>query len=867
MKYRKIYFFACMLFCASVQAQIFDDFSDGDITNNPTWAGDVDSFTVNASSQLQLNATVAGKVYLSTPIQMSSNDMEWRFWIRENFAPSDNNLARFYLMSDRQNLSDTGLYGYYLRFGENLSNDAVRLFRQQGNTHTLLCSATDGAISSSFNICVKVIRTIDGEWVLYCSDNGSTSLKEESRCTDTALFPVNYIGLICQYTASNRSNFYFDDIYCGSVYVDTIPPVVTGISVNKQTNNEIIIRFSEDIDSVSALDKTNYSIDNTIGIPNSIYFSQGSSSEIHILYNTPFPVNTSLKLSIHAIADVVGNIMADTAFDFFLYQSQIFDIVISEIMAKPSPTVNLPNAEYIELYNRRDFPIDLNGWQLQIGSGTRTLGNTIIQPHEYLIVTATANATLFGNYGNVISVSSMQLTDGGQTLRLTDPNANTIHFVSYSDAWHENAIKKAGGWSLEMIDTDNPCEEENNWKSSQSNVGGTPAKENSIAKKNSDVTFPALRLVASETEDEITVYFTETILPNKLTNKKAYSLSHSLHVDTILSIDANFTSARLKLSTPLKHGTIYTLTLADRFPDCVGNNTLFRASVDFAFAVAPQANEIIINEILFNPKENGVDFVEIYNRSDKVIDLRHLRLSTYKSDGSLDTGKIVSSIGEQFFPQQYKVLTTNPSIVQQHYTCPYPETFISMSSLPAYNNEKGTVILLHQDEIVDLFSYNESMHYPLLKSVKGVSLERINFDRKTQDAFNWHSAASTVGFATPGYRNSSYSDNMEQASHFEVYPEIFSPDNDGYNDNVSLSYSFPQAGYRASVFIYNASGIKVRELVNNQLLETEGYFTWDGIIDGGIKASVGTYIFLIEYWNLNGEVKRIKKTCTLAIKY
>jgi hypothetical protein len=849
------------------ELQIFDDFSDGDLTNNPVWLGDVDSFMVNPAFQLQLNALTAGNVYLSTLFGLFDDDMEWRFGIRENFAPSDNNLAKFYLMADRQNLLDTGLCGYYLRFGENGSNDAVRLFRQQGNTHILLCSATDGAIANSFNICVKVIRTVDGEWILYCSDNGSISLKEEARYVDTTLYPVNYAGIACQYTATNRNNFYFDDVYCGSIYVDTVPPVITNIVVNQQTKNEIIITFNEEVDSISALNKTNYLIDNNIGNPDSVYFSQGSFSQIHLIFNNLFSVNIPLTFSVSNISDLDGNIMKDTVFELFLYQSQLFDVVISEIMAKSSPVVKLPNAEYLELYNRMDYSINLNNWQLQIGNSLRTLGNVAINPGEYLIVTATANTSLFEHYGKVASVSSMQLTDGGQTVSLLDNNGETIHFVSYSDSWHDNSIKKAGGWSLEMVDTENVCEEESNWKSSQNNTGGTPGTKNSVARNNPDILAPALRLVASESEDEIRVYFTEIMIPEKLKDKHAYSLSHSLKADSVLSVGTDFRSVNLKLSGKLEYGTIYTLTLVDEFLDCAGNQIAVNSSVDFSYAVHPLANDVIINEILFNPKDDGVDFVEIYNRSDKIIDLRYLRLSTYKSDGSIDTGKLVSSIGEQLFPKQYKLLSTNSKIVQQQYDCPYPEAFIELNFFPSYNNTSGTVILLHYDHVIDLFTYNENMHYPLLRSNDGVSLERIHFDRKTQDEFNWHSAASIVGFATPGYKNSSYSENVEQTSHFEVYPEIFSPDNDGYNDLVNLSYSFPLAGYRASVSIYNVSGIKVRELVNNQLLETEGYFTWDGAIDGNIKAAVGTYIFLIQYWNLNGEVKTVKKTCTVAVKF
>jgi hypothetical protein len=328
-------------------------------------------------------------------------------------------------------------------------------------------------------------------------------------------------------------------------------------------------------------------------------------------------------------------------------------------------------------------------------------------------------------------------------------------------------------------------------------------------------------------------------------------------------------SVRLALSDSLQPDRIYTLTIVDTLFDCVENAIPLQSFTSFGYATYPAVNDIVINEILFNPLADGVEFVEIYNRSNKMIDLRTLRLSNLKNNGDMDTGKVVSPLGKQLFPQQYMVLTTRPDIVQKQYDCPYPERFIRMNSLPSYANTRGTVILLRDAdmEVIDLLTYNEKMHYPLLRSYKGVSLERIHFDRKTQDEFNWHSAASAAGYATPGYKNSSFSENIEQTSHFEVYPETFSPDDDGYNDNLNISYSFPQPGYRASIYIYNVAGKRLRTLVNNQLLETEGYFTWDGIIDGNLKAPIGTYIILIEYWNLDGEMGRVKKTCTVAVRF
>ncbi|MDR1878812.1 MAG: hypothetical protein LBQ64_04535, partial [Bacteroidales bacterium] len=97
--------FLCISFVC--KAQLWDDFTDGDLTNNPVWLGNTDSFRVNSSFELQLNASAAGKAYLALPMSLLNEDMEWRFWIRENFAPSANNFARFYLTSDREDLSDT----------------------------------------------------------------------------------------------------------------------------------------------------------------------------------------------------------------------------------------------------------------------------------------------------------------------------------------------------------------------------------------------------------------------------------------------------------------------------------------------------------------------------------------------------------------------------------------------------------------------------------------------------------------------------------------------------------------------------------------------------------------------------------------
>ena len=110
-----------LFFARPICAQLNDDFSDGDFTNNPIWNGDVSNFIINPSLQLQLNApALTDTSYLSseTGILDFNNPISWQFYIKLGFSPSNNNTVRYYLTSDNANLEGY-LSGYYIRIGEN----------------------------------------------------------------------------------------------------------------------------------------------------------------------------------------------------------------------------------------------------------------------------------------------------------------------------------------------------------------------------------------------------------------------------------------------------------------------------------------------------------------------------------------------------------------------------------------------------------------------------------------------------------------------------------------------------------------------------------------------------------------------------
>jgi len=170
------------------------------------------------------------------------------------------------------------------------------------------------------------------------------------------------------------------------------------------------------------------------------------------------------------------------------------------------------------------------------------------------------------------------------------------------------------------------------------------------------------------------------------------------------------------------------------------------------------------------------------------------------------------------------------------------------------------------ENTIDNFAYTEDMHFALLASNKGVSLERINYDRPTDDKTNWHSASEVVGFATPAYENSQFNPQLEREEKITVDPEIFSPDNDGYQDVTHIIFNTEEPGYVANIKIFDSRGRLTKYLANNLLLGTNQTITWDGLDHHNQRASMGVYVVFVELFDLEGNVKQYKKSVVVASK-
>ncbi|HNW97608.1 MAG TPA: lamin tail domain-containing protein [Bacteroidales bacterium] len=861
---KKIFFFL-LLVPSFGFSQFSDDFSDGNFSANPLWVGDIAKFEINSSKQLHLNATGADTSILYTNNHLVNNN-EWQFWVKLSFATSSNNNARVYLISDQQNIAGS-LNGYFVQIGE--ANDSIGLYKQSGTTIKIIIHGKFTYTNNSTNTFrIKVTRDDTGTWKLYSASDGGTVFQLEGSGFDNTFTTTSWFGVFCKYTTSNATKFYFDDFYVGPIIVDTFPPEINSINIISQT--QLNVYFSENIDTSTALTITNYNVDNGIGNPVSVEFDVNNGALMHLNFSTVFTEGIFYNLMVNNIKDLNGNFMLSSSTEFILYTPKEHDIVINEIMADPDPIVGLANYEYVELYNRTEYPIKMQNWKFAMGSTIKQIPDATLDPHSYILFSSASGQESISTYGMALAIPSFSITNNGETLTLYDSLYHVISTVSYTDDWYKDANKKDGGWSLEQIDPNNPCGGKDNWKASTGILGGTPGAANSVNELNPDNTIPEFLLVTIIDNFHIQLFFSEPMDSVFLKSISKYFIDNGIgNPANANPVAPQYSSVILELSSEIQNGIIYTITINDTLRDCTGNPLPVSSSKRFAIPQTPTNNDIVINEILSNPKDDGVDYVELYNRSSKVIDLKNFILSSYDTiASSLENIENISDEGYLLFPSEYVVLTSNPAKVKEQYYTPNPNNFISMLSFPTYNNDDGTVVLAlkNQSEIIDMVKYSTDMIYPLLNSSEGVSLERINFERPSNDKTNWHSASETVGFGTPAYKNSQSSENIFSDEQITISPEIFSPDNDGYNDILNINYNFDKPGYMANISIYDTNGRLIRNLINNVLLGTSGSFSWDGITDENEKARIGMYIIYFEVFDLNGNVKHYKRSAVLASK-
>jgi len=835
-------------------AQVSDDFSDGNFTSDPAWMGSRDNFIVNESGELQLNASSAGTSFLYVDFfPAPGRAIEWSLYIKLSFSPSGGNFSRLYLLSDQPDLSGP-LNGYYLQFGEPGSEDAIELFRQTGTNRTSLCRATTATIGGPFALRVKVRYQPDGHWYLYLDHSGEQNYVLESDATDARTLPGGYCGLLCTYTISNARRFYFDDfVILETELPDTTPPLVSSVEAIDAKTLKVV--FTEPPDPSSVLPE-NFRTNTQQAIASTL----DGTSAVLLSFANSFPNGEADVVYIENIKDLSGNVLSPVDIPFlYLKEHPVVyrDVIVTEIMSKPNDSGLLPESEFLELYNRSDVPVNLSDWVLSDPTTDALLPFFILLPGRHLIIVPSAVRNDFLKYGQVLALTRFPtLNNNGDIITLRSDDGITIDSLSYSTKWYRDPEKADGGWSLELIDPEDICSEHENWTASEAPEGGTPGRQNSVFASRPDNRGPGIVSLVPQGSTTLLVTFNEK-LDRVAPSVGEFAVDGGLMITDVAFADATLTKLLLTVSPSIQPGRTYTLKLSAVY-DCFGNRISSQdAERSFVFPQRAVAGDIVVNEVLFNPRPGGVDFVEIYNRSEKVIDLREWCLRNVNSSSAKKYP--IRNENLLTFPGQYYVFTGDVEILKNEYVKGVEEAFVE-TEIPALNDDEGFVVLLdHDGTMIDSMAYNAGVHTPFIKDDEGVSLERISALAEGHDVSNWKSASGDSGFATPGYRNSNAKPDIQTGDgSIVVDPELIQPFV-APNDFARINYHFTRGGLIANVTIYDNQGRAVRTIARNELLGTQGSFRWDGDTDNGGLVPTGYYMVWFEAFDSQGMLKTFRK--------
>jgi len=836
---------AILIFCSflvfGLDAQLSEDFSDGNLSVAPEWSGDVDSFQVNQNGELQLNGNGSGIATIIAGVAFPDS-VTWKVDFMTAFEPSNSNQFQILLMLDKADFSSAS--GYLLEVGSTGSPDPVCIYAlDSGEMQLLNCSS--GFFKPAIYYGLKVEYHNSGVWKVSLRDeNGFYSLAiqlhEKIIPSDFSLF-----GLSCKYTTSRNRDFFFDNILIDRLLPDTLPPRILSVEISKPT--EINIVCNELIDT-----STQTTPIKLTGVP-AISKLDISDRNIKVRLTDSLQSGKSYVLRVENIRDVNGNTLQDTLIPLLYWTTRTpapGELLITEVLPDPTPPLGLPDSEYIELYNPTTHAITTRELTLFIDNISTVLPETTIPPGHYALLSKT---NLSETSPEAIPITSDEMP----TLKNSDGSIGlesagvSIHEMRYSEDNYTTARLKPDGRSIEMRDIHQPCIIHDNWLASQHLSGGTPGKDNSYSVA-LDNTVPTTEYYfVSDDYKLISIHF------DRLLSSHAPTEVIFTPPATISSVKIAGQVLTIETIEPLKPDHHYSISIRGLL-DCKGREISQQLLGVMTPSLAPNT-QAIINEILADPESGCPTFIEIMNHSSsQSINAHHLALTG-------NFGTIPFDIERTIPPGCIIAFSKSPETLRQYFPTHNKKSIhqYDIGTLDRNNN----LIILHTSsgQVLDSASYNVEYHHPAISETKGVALERISplINGNKRDA--WQSASESSGWATPGTTNSqSFTHPVAFDDIFVLESEVFSPDGDGFEDLLIVHLSPSVAGRILNAQVLDFSGRLLRRVSEYILAGNNTLIVWNGTNEAGLVLRPGPYLLHIELIHNNGRSVHYKQPIVLA---
>ncbi|MCW9706026.1 lamin tail domain-containing protein [Fodinibius salsisoli] len=646
-----------------------------------------------------------------------------------------------------------------------------------------------------------------------------------------------------------------------SIKADQQPPSLSDVNIKKESELQLI--FSERLTAVSAVKKSNY----TLSPVRNIQLIAARSDTVTLYLSDPLISGQHYTLTVSGVTDIFGNQSSENQKDLEyieIAQAKAGDIIINEMMTNPG----LNSAEFVELYNRSGKNIDLDNWAFSDARDEVNLPSGIIlKTGEYLILTE--SATLGQSIDQALTISGFpSLNNTEETLSLYDSNGQLIDSLHYTSDWPE-AVSSA---SLERKDPKAASNDPANWTTNTTEQKNSAGIQNSTYQE--DILPPEVRFTKVRADGKIEVYFTEFI-------QRSQDLQFTMDGQSLekYSFDPH-SGNRIILEEPASLAKAIDI---QGLTDIRGNTT---PNASILVARPLQKGDLVINEIMYNPLDEGDDnqadqseYVELYNTRDYALSLEGLILHDAPDEDN-DVRKLqpVSTTAKWVKPGQTvlvyadQALDFQKSKVASFFNLDSLNTAsllqIDRSSLSLSSADDAIFIADSSGAVIDSVYYSEEWQNPNLIDYRGRALERISPKGASNTASNWGSSVHPKG-GTPHAQNSLYQEQPDtpQKMGITFAPNPFSPDGDGYEDNLVINYKLDKEDYLLRVNIFDRYGRHIKELADGKPAGFEGTLIWDGRRDDGRRNRIGIYIIVFEAINSStGSDKAYKKTVVIARK-
>lgn len=503
---KQIILFLLLLLPVCAFAQLEESFDGPEINSANPWKQKTEGFFLkDGSLQFDASGRSEGKHYINVPISYSE-DMEWEFDVSMTFNPSNNNHARVYVYATDKP-SDVL---FYVQIGHN--DDNISLYSQKGTAkpEILIEGRKDVLDQDQVSVRVKLTKEADSRWILYTRPAGSNHYIAEDTA-EVSLSDIRaggFLNLACCYKASSMKGMItaFDNI---SV-LNEVTPTNTEPEEDPDdpdTEDPLPPPTEEDLPQLIDLLPLSTSVlqfvfDKPVLYTEAVFTISGIGNAERASYaddtsccvvNASFPAEmipgNQYTISYKGVTDLSGQTLTDFSQEVTLEESDEGEdedeeggkeeevikpgtVLINEIMADPKGLTDLPETEYVELYNASGKTISLTDWQFAYGGKAKPLGVIELPVDGYAVLYRSGRDITVDSPGIRVPLDNFPsaLSNSGKDLQLLTASGVVIDEVTYAKA------KPAVSWERTA----------EGWMLSSDLRGGTPGTKNSASGQEPD---------------------------------------------------------------------------------------------------------------------------------------------------------------------------------------------------------------------------------------------------------------------------------------------------------------------------------------------------------------------------------------------